>query len=175
MAEPHNSDSDAGVEWGTPKKYVLPLADAIDGFDLDPASGAEPTQYADTRYTEEDDGMAKEWYGNVWLNPPYGRKENPKWAKKTYREVPNTRSITALVPASTSENWWQMYYSEADIFCFIDGRIQFLGAGDIAASFGNVICVFNSQNLPGEYFEELSRLGVIMEKKSINNGSVFDY
>ena len=175
MTEPHNSDSDVGVEWGTPKRYVLPLSDAIGGFDLDPASGAEPVPYAETKYTEEDNGLAKEWFGHVWLNPPYSRQDNPAWAEKTYEEAPNCESITALVPASTSESWWQTYYSEADVFCFIDGRINFLGAGEERASFANVICVFNAQNLPEEYFLELSRMGVLLNRIQINKGSIFDY
>lgn len=68
---PPNSDSEAGVEWGTPEYVVSPLSDALDGFDLDPASGAEPVPYADERYTVEDDGLAQDWFGDVWLNPPY--------------------------------------------------------------------------------------------------------
>ena len=43
----HYDDFDSGVEWGTPKWVVLPLYRAIDGYDLDPASGAEPTEYAE--------------------------------------------------------------------------------------------------------------------------------
>lgn len=173
--QPHNSDSDAGVEWGTPKKYVLPLKRTIGAFDLDPASGAEPTEYAETKYTKEDDGLAQDWFGHVWLNPPYSRPDNPKWAKKTYEEVPNTESITALVPASTSESWWQSYYSQADLFCFVDGRIGFNGAGENGASFSSVFCIFNAQNLPHEFFVELSRMGVIANRVQINEGSIFDF
>jgi phage N-6-adenine-methyltransferase len=173
--QPHNSDSDAGVEWGTPKKYVLPLADVIGGFDLDPASGAEPVPYADERYTKEDNGMAQDWHGHVWLNPPYGRKHNGKWAKKAYNQSPKCKSITALVPASTSTDWFSMYYSQADVFCFVDERIEFIGAGEDGASFANVICVFNAQNLPKEYFEELSRMGNLLKRVQISKGSVFEY
>jgi len=173
--QPHNADSNAGVEWGTPKKYVLPLSNTIGGFDLDPASGAEPTPYADTRYTKEDDGLAQDWFGHVYLNPPYGREHNMDWANKAYNEVPNCKSITALVPASTSTEWWQKYYAKADVFCFVDTRIEFIGAGENGASFANVICVFNSQNLPEQYFVELSRMGALMNRVQMNEGSIFDY
>ena len=96
--QPHNSDSNAGVEWGTPKKYVLPLSNTIDGFDLDPASGAEPTPYADTRYTKEDDGLVQDWFGHVWLNPPYGREHNLNWAKSLIMKSPIVEASQHLSP-----------------------------------------------------------------------------
>jgi phage N-6-adenine-methyltransferase len=175
MTQPHNSESNAGVEWGTPPKYVLPLAKTIDGFDLDPASGAEPKPYAENRFTKEDNGLMKEWFGHVWLNPPYGRKENPKWAEKAHKEAFNAESITALVPASTSTNWWQDRYGKADVFCFVNGRIEFIGAGDNGASFANVICVFNAENLPESYFDELNKMGSVMKNYNKESKSLFDY
>jgi len=171
----HYDDFDSGVEWGTPKWVVLPLYRAIDGYDLDPASGAEPTEYAENKFTKEDNGLAQEWFGHVWLNPPYGREHNKDWAKKAYNQAPHCKSITCLVPAATSTDWWQNYYSKADVFCFLDTRIEFIGAGDNGASFANVICIFNSQNLPEQYFRELSRMGTLMKRVQINEGSVFDY
>jgi len=172
--QPHNSDSDAGEEWGTPPWIVEPLADAIGGFDLDPASGAEPKPYADERYTKEDNGLTTEWFGHVWVNPPYGRKQNPRWAKRAYKQRKNCESITALVPASTSESWWQQYYSEFEVFCFIDGRVKFIGAGDDGASFGNVICVDGAEALPDEYFVELHRHGTVLSHMDRDDRSIFE-
>ena len=75
-------DSNSGSEWGTPPYIVEPLSEAINGFDLDPASGAESVSFADTRYTKEENGLIQDWFGDVWLNPPYGRGHNEQWAKK---------------------------------------------------------------------------------------------
>jgi len=159
---------------GTPKWIVNPLYKAIDGFDLDPASGAEPEPYAENKYTEEDDGLSQDWFGHVWLNPPYGREHNNDWAKKAFQESNKTKSITALVPASTSTQWWQKYYAKADVFCFIEGRVEFLGAGDTAASFASVLCVFGQENLPGQYWIELDKMGTVMSSE-VNQRSIFDY
>lgn len=87
MGQDFYDSHEAGYEWGTPRWVVKPLSDALNGFDLDPASGAEPEPYADERYTIYDNGLAKEWFGDVWLNPPYGPDHNEKWAKKTEREI----------------------------------------------------------------------------------------
>lgn len=45
------------------------------GIDLDPASSkiANETVNADEYYDLDANGLSKEWYGNVWLNPPGGR------------------------------------------------------------------------------------------------------
>lgn len=156
----HNKERDAGVEWGTPEWIIEPLEAAQSGFDLDPAAGAEPRPYAETRYTIEDDGLNTPWFGDVWLNPPYGRTENPEWAKRVVNQLDNCTSITALVPAATSTDWWQDYYAEhAHTFCFLDERVDFHG-GDQSATFANVICVFG--NMPGDYFEAFENMGTTL-------------
>jgi DNA N-6-adenine-methyltransferase (Dam). len=51
-------------EWATPPAFVRPLADAVGGFDLDPAAGAENSPIAEHAFTEADDGLAKPWFGD---------------------------------------------------------------------------------------------------------------
>ncbi|MFC6754435.1 hypothetical protein ACFQEU_13340 [Halorubrum tibetense] len=49
----HENSSD---EFGTPAEFVRPIAEAVGGFDLDPASGAEATPHASTRFTKRTTG-----------------------------------------------------------------------------------------------------------------------
>lgn len=160
----HYDSHDAGPEWGTPKHVWKPLADALGGFDLDPASGAEPEPIATDRLTVEDDGLAHDWYGDVWLNPPYGRSFNREWAEYAVGQArsPRVESLTALVPASTDTQWFQQNYAEGDLFTFIEGRLQFHGAGDNSASFSNVIVTFGSVN--HAYIEALHELGFVLQR-----------
>ena len=46
-------------------------------FDLDPCSPIGGIKDAPIKYyyTAEDDGLSKEWFGNVWVNPPFS---NPR-------------------------------------------------------------------------------------------------
>lgn len=43
-------------------------------FDLDVASPPHPTHVpCDRYYTQADDGLTAEWYGRVWMNPPFSK------------------------------------------------------------------------------------------------------
>jgi ParB family transcriptional regulator, chromosome partitioning protein len=46
-------------------------------FDLDPASCEEANQTvkATKFYGAADNGLEHEWYGKIWLNPPYSMPE----------------------------------------------------------------------------------------------------
>lgn len=51
-------------------------------FDLDvcaPPGGIEWIP-ANHHYTQEDDGLASEWYGRVWMNPPYS--DSAPWVRR---------------------------------------------------------------------------------------------
>src|SRR5688572_14397630 len=54
-------------------------------FDLDPASpvGGGDCVPADARFTREDDGLTRPWFGTVWLNPPFSNAT--PWARKFMR------------------------------------------------------------------------------------------
>lgn len=81
-------------------------------FDLDVASGlnkniAVPTN---NRFTIEDDALVQDWYGRVWMNPPFS-KPSP-WAHK-WLEHGNG---VALLPLSGNSRWWRMLWeSEAAV------------------------------------------------------------
>ena len=70
-----NESTVAGTEvWLTPP-YIL---EALGVFDLDPCASVDrPWDTARNHLTELDDGLNQEWFGRVWLNPPYGPKLAP--------------------------------------------------------------------------------------------------
>jgi len=167
MSEEHSQqfydEHDTGAEWGTPQWLWKPLADALDGFDLDPAAGAESTPIADTRYTVADDGLSQQWSGDVWLNPPYGRAHNRSWAEKAAAEAhrESVDTLTALVPSSTGSNWFQDTYADADYMTHVAGRVQFNGAGDTSATFYNVIATWGT--VTAEYIQALKDMGTVYQ------------
>lgn len=130
------------VEWYTPRWVFDCLG--IE-FDLDPSSPHDMDSEvpAKTKYTLFDDGLKKDWFGTVWLNPPYG-KETPLWI---HRMIDHGDGI-ALVFSRTDTIWCQAAMKAATAMLFIAGRIDFIpgienqhkksrsGAGTVMFAFG---------------------------------------
>lgn len=178
MGKDFFSSHDAGPEWGTPAWIWKPLAEALDGFDLDPASGAEETPIAETCLTldsslpepdnpyENADGLEAPWYGDVWVNPPYGRGFNNPWARRIASQAQNenVETVTALIPAATSTKRWHENdppLSSADLFTFINGRVEFHGAGSDGGSFASVLLTWG--DVPPAYLEALEEIGFTLK------------
>lgn len=117
----HESTYNESKEWYTPRS----IFDALGvEFDLDPCSPGQdivpwiPTQI---HYTYLDDGLESEWFGKVFMNPPYGM-DTPKWMKK----LASYGNGIALVFARPDTRWFHDYIPLADAICFIKGRIGFV-------------------------------------------------
>jgi hypothetical protein len=68
FAAPRTSKS--SDEWYAPDT----LTRALGSFDLDPATSLQRgRQIAPEFYTVAEDGLSREWFGRVWLNPPFSR------------------------------------------------------------------------------------------------------
>jgi phage N-6-adenine-methyltransferase len=81
--------------------------DSLGTFDLDVAAAAHNTK-APAFYTRDDDGLAQEWWGRVWCNPPYSNIGD--WVRKAWEEwgMGRVDCITMLLPANrTEQGWWQ--------------------------------------------------------------------
>lgn len=171
----HYGSSTDFKEWGTPE-WMLDgptpdndhpadegpgIEETIGGFDLDAAAGAEPRSYADVRYTVEDDGLETDWFGDVWVNFPYGREENKMWSARIAEQAqsPAVESVTALVPASMGASWFQENFADADLYTVIGKRISFVG-GDHNASFYSAIVSFFNYDIPTEYVRALNCMGM---------------
>lgn len=136
-----NTDT-SNDEVATAPHLWRPLADAMGGFDLDPASGAEPTPIADTRYTEDDDGLTEPWFGTVWLNPPFSDKR--PWYRRLVNHYWNgdVDAAVAIATVDTSAGWFQDWFSSADVIGFPNDRDLYLGYGD-SPSFCSMVGIWN--------------------------------
>jgi len=135
-----------------------PLSRAMGGFDLDPASGCEPTPIAEGRYTEEYNGLEQPWYGNVWLNPPFSNKE--AWYKRLVSQynAGNVDRAIAIGQAGTDTQWFHEWFTTADKICFIEGRDCYIQNG--TENFASMLGVWN----PTEDCKAvLERFGAVMQ------------
>ena len=114
----------------------------LGGVDLDPCWHSNSPLRAQATYTADDDGLAQEWKGRVYLNPPYGRAIDA-WIAKLV-DGHNSGAVTeaiALVPARVDTEWFR----RLDAFprCFIYGRLTFANA-DNPAPFPSAIVYLGS-------------------------------
>lgn len=119
-------------EWYTPPEVFEALGLR---FNLDPAAppGGVPWVPARRSFSIAEDGLAQDWRGRVWLNPPYGRA-TADWLARLAAHGDGL----ALVFARTDTHWFQRFASEATALCFIGGRLRFRrpdgSVGDTAPS-----------------------------------------
>lgn len=138
-----SSDS---VEWYTPPALLDALTARFVGpgerWDLDPAADPRAPAWSRARahFTRDDDGLAREWAGRVWLNPPYGT-ELRKWTGKAVVEVREGRAalVCCLVPARPDTGWWAELLAAGAVAEFLRGRLKFLepdGEGGVRVRLG---------------------------------------
>lgn len=105
--------------WLTPPQVLFGLGE----FDLDPCACPEPRPWATAarHIALPDDGLAMEWNGRVWCNPPYG----PKVGEWMARMAQHGNGI-GLIFARTETEWWtKSIWPFADSVLFIAGRLNF--------------------------------------------------
>jgi site-specific DNA-methyltransferase (adenine-specific) len=129
--------SSATDDWATPQNLFDQLNSKY-GFTLD-AAASHTNRKVEQYFTKEDDALAKDWPGVVWLNPPYGR-EIGKFMAKAYKESQKGSTVVCLVPARTDTAWWHDYAMKGEIE-FLRGRLKF-GNAKNAAPFPSAIVVF---------------------------------
>lgn len=104
------------VTWLTPPWII----DSLGPFDLDPC--AHPgNQTANRKIVLPDCGLAAEWSGRVWCNPPYGLGIQ-KWLEK----LANHGDGIALVFARTDTKWFHSVSNRASALLFLRNRIKFM-------------------------------------------------
>lgn len=105
-------------DWLTPPEILSALGE----FDLDPcASQFQPWRTAKHQYTIEDDGLARDWVGRVWCNPPYGPH-----AEKFLQRMAEHRNGIAFIFARTETKAFQQWcWRSADAMLFLAGRVKF--------------------------------------------------
>lgn len=121
------------AEWYTPPYITNAARQLMDGIELDPASCEAANQWIKAKriYTIEDNGLALDWFGTIWLNPPYGkignRSSQDVWARKLEAEFAAGRVkegclLTKTVPGYL---WWERLFRRWPV-CFVKERVKFI-------------------------------------------------
>lgn len=158
-------------EWYTPP-YIIEAAIAVmDEIDLDPASNpiAQKWIKAKTYFTKTDNGFEKNWFGRVWLNPPYGKKSKKSgnygagaWFTKAYESYLKGEISEAIILGRGDSEGIKMLMRSC-LFCECD-RISFVGIDEYPKDKpvpGTKIFYLGSN--PGKFAQLFKQFGIILK------------
>lgn len=118
--------------WATPKW----LTDLLPAVSIDPCSNAQSTVRADVTYdlSRGEDGLARDWFGVVYVNPPYS--DVKPWAEKLL----GSHAVTAaafLINVDPSTAWWKLLTERLPFALMFHKRIQFTPPPGVKPSTNN--------------------------------------
>ena len=166
-AKAHVSNNSGENEWYTPECYIESARLVMGSIDLDPASSeiANQTVNANLFYSQEEDGLSKEWFGNVWMNPPYSQPLIFQFICKLVESNQVNQAIV-LVNNGTETQWGQLLLSNSSAVCFHQSRIRFIDKhGNLgqAPLQGQMICYIGTNII--NFINEFSKYGTIYRKR----------
>jgi hypothetical protein len=164
--DPHVSENSHENEWYTPPKILAAARQAMGSIDTDPASceAANKMVRAETFYDMDDDGLVQQWYGNVWLNPPYVQplvSRFTKLAVEKYR-AGEVQQVCVLVNNATETDFFQNMLQYCSAICFPRGRIRYINEmGDQANAplQGQAVLYFGIN--PADFVVAFSEIGEV--------------
>ena len=124
--KPHITNNSGDNEWYTPSEYIEAARSVMGSIDLDPASNdfANKTVKAGRYFTEQTNGLEQEWFGNIWMNPPYSTALLSQFADKLISS--DFSQAIVLVNNATETVWFEKMISKASAIVFHKGRIRFV-------------------------------------------------
>lgn len=165
-------------EWYTPRRYLDAVHAVMGGVDLDPASNplANENVRADRYFTIDDDGLAHDWRGRVFLNPPYGASDGEsnqaRWSRRLIDEYKagNVTEAVLLVNAVPGNQWFAPLWQFP--ICFPDHRIRFYNAEVEAGqpTHSNAL-IYLGPNV-SRFVECFSAFGVVAGRLASEDGNV---
>lgn len=130
------------TEWETPQDLFDTLNQEF-MFTVD-ACASDVNAKLPRYWTKDDNGLTKDWAGEVvWLNPPYD-KDIWRWIEKAYEESLRGATVVALLQGRFTDNkMWHDWVMRSSEIRFIKDRLHFKLSGQSGrAAMGHVVVVF---------------------------------
>ena len=165
LGENYRANSTGENEWYTPANHIEIARQVIGEIELDPASNAEANKIVKAKkyFSEEDDGLSKEWIGRVWLNPPYSRDLMGPFVEKLIESY-KSGSVPAAIMVShnnTDTGWFHSLSEVACAVCFPRQRIKFYRNEDIAAPVNGQVFFYLGKRVD-TFTKKYREIGVVM-------------
>jgi DNA N-6-adenine-methyltransferase (Dam) len=158
--------STGSVEWYTPAAYVDAAREVLGGIDLDPASCELANRVVRARvfYDRDSDGLAREWRGRVFLNPPYGRQCGEFVAKALdeHRAGHVQAAILLLNGYAFDVSWFRPLWDF--LLCFTHHRIDFYSPTRVlnGGTTGSVFVYLGADR--ARFARVFARFGAVVER-----------
>jgi len=146
--------------WFTPSHIIDRVRATLGTIDVDPASHeiAQDLIQAETFYTEETNGLDKDWGGTVFCNPPYSAVLIKKFTAKFLAESENgNMSEGIILTNSGTDTIWNQNLT-GFLQAYTLGRISFIqpdGKEKGKGGRGQVFSYFGPN--PGRFIEEFTK------------------
>ena len=165
LTKPHVSNNSGENEWYTPEQYIESARIVMGSIDLDPASSiiANKRVKANVIFTKDDSGLEKEWFGNIWMNPPYAQPLIAQFIEQLTVQKGYNQAIV-LVNNGTETQWGQMLLKISNAVCFHAGRIKFIDPNGIPGAAplqGQMICYIGKNSIA--FINEFSKYGTCFQ------------
>ena len=145
-------------EWYTPAYIFEALAVE---FDLDVACPPEGPRHVPAGAYFSEDALSREWFGMVWMNPPFGHQSTKRlWLRKFF----DHGNGIALLPDRTSAPWWQEFAPLADAVLFVAPKVKFERPdGTIGEQPGTGTTLFAAGNQAAAALVRAAKLGQVFQ------------
>ena len=157
----HDSANNKTTDWYTPSWIFESLGIT---FDLDPCQPENKIPWipAKKHFHQAEDGLSKEWFGNVWMNPPYG-----KYTKDWLEKLNAHGEGIALVFSRTDCKWFHDICTKANSILFLKGRVKFVDGlgvtGGSGAGCGSMLIAWGNEN--AKALKRLDNKGFLIDLK----------
>jgi len=165
--KPHVAHATGENEWYTPKIYIDASREVMGSIDCDPASSERANRIvmADRYFTVQDNGLTKEWAGNIWLNPPYAQPLVTEFCNLLVEKYQacEVKQACVLVNNATETNFYQNMLKSCSAVCFIKSRVKFIdefGSESGAPLQGQTLLYFGVNQ--DSFNKHFSNFGVIL-------------
>lgn len=160
----HQQRYGSKFEWLTPPWVFEALGVE---FDLDPCSPMDRSTFVPARhvFTQNDDGLAKDWFGCVWMNPPFGTANGVHaWLHRFFSHG----NGIGIIRADTSTSWWHQYVSQSSAVIFPKGRVRYInnnpGQEKAKGGPGFASAIFSAGQPCGEILAERGhKIGIVWQ------------
>ena len=137
------------TEWETPQEF-FDILNRVFRFDIDVCATKKNTK-CKRFFTPEINGLAQDWIGTVWCNPPYDR-EIERWLNKAQQSYDQGATVVMLLPAKTDTKWIHKYVFGRAQVMFLKGRLKF-GNIDNSAPFPSMLAIWGGSKLKSNALE----------------------